>query len=167
MGLDLTLYGIKNFNFAKLREAMNQDKTRTILTPEARIWQSRKTWSMYYLLRGACYEYDWCYAISEARWDRFMAIVESAMERNGGYEEIKAAIEDYSSWQNDPERSYDDAKAHESYELLENFVKSVTDQTPVLGYPEEASAILNWYSQDENVQAAFTDGKDLVLVAEY
>ena len=159
MGLDLMLYVCnKAMTDKEIYDAV-MDKPDKYMEE---VCYGRKTWSLYYALRERSIDGDWLYEVSPEKWNQFVEAIAHNLNEN-----VRPALEDYTSWTYDPNRTEEDEQASKDYEILEKFVDAVYDAFPQLGYDWEASVILEWYDMNDKIQTALKEGNKLILLASY
>lgn len=154
MGLDLILY--------------RKDKPLSQMTFEeeerAELAYGRKTWAIADFFHHRCeaIDGDWEYKVTKQDWDEFIDSV-SAL----GDPEFRAKVDtliDYDYFGEDPEE-----EAEELYREIEEWLDGAlgADGWYQLGLVWELAAVCKWYEADEEVQKAFEDGKEVILIKSY
>ena len=154
MGLDLILY--------KTDRPLNEMSWEEL--EKARLAYGRKTWGIADFFHNRCeaIEGDWEYKVTKQDWDEFIDSVSDL-----GDPEFRAkvdAIVDYDYSGEDPAVEIEELYK-EVGEWLDNAFNG--DGWYQLGLAWELAAVCRWYEADAEVQKAFEEGKELILIKSY
>ena len=156
MGLDLILY--KN---TKPLEEMTLEEEQ-----EVELAYGRKTWAIadFFHRRCEAIEGDWEYRMTKADWDDFMEAVGKL-----GDPEFRAKAEEIVDYEwNVPDEDWDEAHM-DVYDEVSRWLDTAlgVDWGYQLGMAWELAAVIRWYDADAEVQKAFEEGEELILIKSY
>lgn len=155
MGLDLILYKRDN---SLVKMTIEEEL-------QAELAYGRKTWAIahFFTARCECLDEDFAFKVTKQDWDEFM---DSLRELNDP--DFREKVEDLIDYENVPVDYYDEE--HEKiYEELENWLDCAlnNDSYYQLGLTWELAAVLRWFDADSEVQEAFKEGCEVILIQSY
>lgn len=151
MGLDLILY--------RADKPLNEMTWKEL--EKVKLAYGRKTWGIADFFHNRCeaIDGDWEYKVTKQDWDEFIDSVSDL-----GNPEFRAKVNtliDCDYFGEDP--------AEELYREVEEWLDGAlgADGGYQLGLAWELAAVCEWYEADSEVQKAFEDGKEVILIKSY